>query len=67
LKKHCFTACGKMQKVEQEASGHDFSRADAIEKMDGFYRLRKKANGGARSVRARLQSCRKRNKTNDGL
>ncbi|MGO9316447.1 MAG: isoaspartyl peptidase/L-asparaginase [Terracidiphilus sp.] len=33
---HDFTDCGKMQRLEQEASGHDFSRADTIaKKMDG--------------------------------
>jgi hypothetical protein len=33
---HGFTACGKMQMVEQEVSGHDFSRAEkALIKM-GF-------------------------------
>jgi beta-aspartyl-peptidase (threonine type) len=33
---HDLTACGKMQIVEQEASGHDFSRADTIENnIDG--------------------------------
>jgi hypothetical protein len=37
LKGHDFTACGKMQTVEQEASGHDFSRAASVTKqMLGF-------------------------------
>jgi hypothetical protein len=34
---HGFTACVKMQIVEQEASGHDFSRAvRATKQMLGF-------------------------------
>ncbi|MGA3160797.1 MAG: Maf family protein [Terracidiphilus sp.] len=35
LKGHDFTACGKMQMVEQEASGHDFSRARSDSKNAG--------------------------------
>src|ERR1019366_168493 len=34
---------------------------------DGFQRLRKNSSGEARSVRARLQSCRKNPKINEGL
>jgi hypothetical protein len=33
LKGHDFTACEKMQMVEQEASGHDFSRAEQAQMM----------------------------------
>jgi hypothetical protein len=37
LKGHGFAACGTMQMVEQEASGHDFSRAEnATNQMLGF-------------------------------
>ena len=32
---HDFTASRRMQRVEQEASGHDFSRADSIANNDG--------------------------------
>ena len=35
LRGHDFTACGKMQMVEQEASGHDFSRAESDSKKVG--------------------------------
>jgi septum formation protein len=35
LKGHDFTACGKMEMVEQEASGHDFSRAVRDSKIAG--------------------------------
>jgi hypothetical protein len=58
----------------QEASGHDFSRAhqalnpaDQALKMTGALQAAENSVGWARSVRARLQSCRKCRKVRVGF
>jgi hypothetical protein len=33
---HDYSACGKMKPVEQEASGHDFSRAEIQQNKNGL-------------------------------
>ena len=62
------TKCNGNPGLMRFVSGHDFSRAALAQKsMGGLYRLRKNAVCEARSVRARLQSCSKCNKTMNWL
>jgi hypothetical protein len=61
-----------MQMVEQEASGHNFTVCGKCKwwskKRQGTtLQFAENANGGARSVRARLESCRKRRNMNWAL
>jgi len=53
-----FTVSGKTHCGPQEASGHDFIRADNACKIIGLYNQRKNSLRAARSVRARLHSRR---------
>jgi hypothetical protein len=42
LKGHGFTTCKKVQMVEQEVSGHDFSRAEISRIMSGLLQAAEK-------------------------